>query len=103
MREKDWKMCWPFPLKDNHEELSEQSGVQKRRSSQSSQPEIASDAHQQAPIPITFEGREIDLNTSTNLSSGSDHVAVNNEKQKKAEDGKISIVNLIISIYIGVS
>ncbi|KAF7830125.1 protein EMBRYONIC FLOWER 1 [Senna tora] len=46
---------------------------------------LTSDTQQQVPIPVTFEGKEIDLNNSTNLSTGNDHVAVTNEKEKKSD------------------
>lgn len=56
---------------------------------------LRSDTHQQVPIPVTFEGKEIDLNNSTNPSSGNDHIVVNNEQEKKVADSGISILILI--------
>lgn len=51
---------------------------------------------QQAPIAVTFEGKEIDLNNSTCWSSINDHVAISNEKDNKTEveDSRISILKL---------
>ncbi|XP_028781289.1 protein EMBRYONIC FLOWER 1 [Neltuma alba] len=108
IRQKDWKSCWPFAIQDNHNE-SEQSPLlppcdAPKLSCRSFQQELASEGShkddgkdlncctaalnsdtQQAPIAVTFEGKEIDLNNSTNLSNGNDHVAISNEKEKKAD------------------
>lgn len=118
IRQKDWKLCWPFPILDNHNE-SEQLPLLPpfdvpKLSCQSCQQECASEGShkdegkdlncsaaalnsdaQQAPIAVTFEGKEIDLNNSTNLGNGNDHIAFSNEKEKKAEAEESRINNEI--------
>ncbi|KAK4277010.1 hypothetical protein QN277_015081 [Acacia crassicarpa] len=110
IRQKDWKLCSPFPVQDNPNEseqspllppfdvpkLSCRSCSQRELTSEGSHKDdgkdlncctaaLNSDTHQQAPIAVTFEGKEIDLNDSTNLTNGNDHAAINNDKEKKAE------------------
>ncbi|KAF7817133.1 protein EMBRYONIC FLOWER 1 [Senna tora] len=123
IRKKDWKKCWPFPLegnraldipkfrwwcchncqreiaaegsdKDDQNEFNCCSTGCRSASKCSKIALIRSDIQLQlTPTPDSLERREIDLNSSTNLSCENECLPANYEKEKKAEVANSRIID----------